>query len=177
MSLKLMIYKLVRNNGVKVSSKTEVVQNMKENNAIFARFSSDASFFISRRALTASFRVGAATNFGDHYEFYQANTLGGSTNLRGFGRSRFAGKTSLYQNTELRYKFNSVNGYFLRGNWGLLAFFDNGRVWMPEENSNTWHYGYGGGIWFLPYNKLAFTATYGGSNEGSLINIKTGFFF
>jgi hypothetical protein len=39
---------------------------MKESNANFVRFSSDASFFISHRALTAVFRVGAATNVGDH---------------------------------------------------------------------------------------------------------------
>jgi hypothetical protein len=35
----------------------------------------------------------------------------------------------------------------------------------------------GGGTWFLPYNKLAFSATYGTSKEGGLISIKTGFFF
>jgi hypothetical protein len=59
----------------------------------------------------------------------------------------------------------------------LLAFFDNGRVWIPDESSNTWHIGYGGGIWFLPYNKIAFTASYGISKEDNLVNIKAGFFF
>jgi outer membrane translocation and assembly module TamA len=150
---------------------------LKETKRNFAHISSDASFFVSHRSLTAAFRIGGATNIGNDYEFYQANTLGGTTNLRGFDRSRFAGKTSVYQNTELRYKFQSVNGYFLRGNWGLLAFFDNGRVWIPDESSNTWHYGYGGGIWFLPYNKIAFTASYGISKEQNSLLIKAGFLF
>jgi len=77
----------------------------------------------------------------------------------------------------LRYKFQNLNGYFFRGNWGLLAFLDNGRVWVPDESSNTWHVGYGGGIWFLPYNKIAFAASYGFSKEDNLLYIKAGFFF
>ena len=163
--------------GVKWNSQVEFIQNLKESNTNFTRLSSDFSFFISHRALTAAFRVGAATNVGDDYEFYQANTLGGTTNLRGYRRTRFSGKTSLYQNTELRYKFNDIKGYFLRGNWGLLGFFDNGRVWISDESSNTWHYGYGGGIWFLPYNKIAFTASYGVSKEDKLVYVKADFFF
>jgi hypothetical protein len=163
--------------GVQIHSGAEFIQNLKEGKRNFTRLSSDASFFVSHRSLTAAFRIGGATNIGNDYEFYQANTLGGTTNLRGFDRSRFAGKTSLYQNTELRYKFQNMNGYFLRGNWGLLAFFDNGRVWIPGESSNTWHYGYGGGIWFLPYNKIAFTASYGISKEQNSLLIKAGFLF
>src|SRR5438045_372163 len=49
-------------------------------------------------------KAGAATNIRNDYEFYQANTLGGPTNLRGYPRTRFAGKTSFYQNTKLRLK-------------------------------------------------------------------------
>jgi outer membrane translocation and assembly module TamA len=163
--------------GVKLNSRAEFTQNIKESNRNFVRLSSDVTFFVSHRALTAAFRTGVTANLGNDYEFYQSNSLGSSTNLRGFGRSRFSGKTSLYQNTELRYKFKSINGYYFRGNWGLLAFFDNGRVWTPGESSGTWHYGYGGGVWFLPYNKIALTATYGVSKEDKLLNIKTGFFF
>lgn len=162
--------------GVRLNSQVEFIQNLKESNTNFARLSSDASFYFSLHSLTVALRVGAATNVGD-YEFYQANTLGGITNLRGYRRTRFAGKTSLYQNTELRYKFKDIKGYFLRGNWGLLGFFDNGRVWVPDESSNKWHYGYGGGIWFLPYNKIAFTASYGISKEDKLVYVKADFFF
>lgn len=30
--------------------------------------------------------------------------------------------------------------------WGLLAFYDVGRVWLSGETSTTWHTGYGGGV-------------------------------
>ncbi len=163
--------------GAKFNTILEFTQNIKETESNFGRLSSDASFFVSAGSLTAAFRIGGSTILGNDYEFYQANTLSGATNLRGFRRSRFSGETSLFQNTELRLKFKSMNGYFLRGNWGLLGFFDNGRVWMPNESSNQWHYGYGGGLWFLPYNKMAFTATYGISKEDKLVSVKAGFLF
>ena len=163
--------------GVKFNAAAEFIQNLEESDRNFGRLSSDFSFFLSAGAFTAAFRFGGATNLGDNYQFYQANTLGGTTNLRGYGRTRFAGKTSFYQNTELRFKLQNLQGYFFRGNWGLLGFVDNGRVWIPEESSDTWHFGYGGGIWFLPYNKLAFAATYGASKEDSFIYLKADFLF
>jgi hypothetical protein len=163
--------------GIKINSVLEFTQNIKETERNFGRLSSDASFFISSGSLTAAFRIGGSTILGNDYEFYQANTLGGSTNLRGYRRSRFSGETSLYQNTELRLKFRTMSGYFLRGNWGLLGFFDNGRVWMPNESSDQWHIGYGGGLWFLPYNKMALTATYGVSKEDKFLTVKAGFLF
>ena len=86
-------------------------------------------------------RTGAATNFGD-YDIYFANTLGRSENLRGFWRYRFSGKTSFYQNTELRLALSK------RKNFGMLGFFDDGRVWIEEEDSKTFHVGYGGGLIF-----------------------------
>lgn len=162
--------------GMIINSGVELIHSLSESNTNFVRLSSDASFFFTHKSLTAAIKIGGATNLGDDYEFYQANTLGGTDNLRGYRRSRFTGEKSIYQNTELRYKLQTMKGYVFRGNWGLLAFFDNGRVWIPEETSHTWHYSYGGGIWFLPYNKIAFTATYGVSNEDKLLNIKAGFF-
>jgi len=163
--------------GIEINSAIAFIQNLEDTKRNFARLSSDISFFGSLQSLTAAVRIGGATNIGNNYEFYQANTLGGTTNARGFRRTRFSGKTSLYQNVELRYKLQNLKGRILRGNWGLLAFFDNGRVWIPDETSNIWHYGYGGGIWFLPYNKIAFTVSYGISKEDNLLNIKAGFFF
>lgn len=169
--------KLYPKKGMQVNTKATFTNNLTEANKSFVTLSSDASLFVSKRSFTLALRAGAATNTGDDYEFYQSNSLGGSSNLRGYNRSRFSGKTSLYQNTELRYKFSNVNGYFYRGNWGLLTFLDNGRVWVPGESSDKWHIGYGGGFWFLPYNKVAFTATYSVSREEKLVNIKAGFFF
>jgi hemolysin activation/secretion protein len=111
------------------------------------------------------------------YEFYQANTLGNSENLRGYWRTRFAGRSSVYQNTELRFNLATLRGYVFRGKLGLLGFFDDGRVWIKEENSSTMHMGYGGGIYYLPYNMMAFTAYFSTSKEASFATLRAGFFF
>lgn len=126
--------------------------------------------------LTFAHRSGAATNFGD-FEFYQANTLSGHTNLRGYWRTRFAGRSSVYQNTELRYRLADLRGYVFRGQFGLIGFFDDGRVWIKNENSSTIHTGYGGGVYYLPYNMMAFTAYFSSSREVSFVTLRAGFFF
>jgi len=49
--------------------------------------------------------------------------------------------------------------------FGLLAFNDVGRVWVDNENSSTWHTGYGGGIWIAPIDRIVFTGTLSYSKE------------
>lgn len=105
---------------------------------------------------------GAATLTGNP-EFYQLNAIGGSS-LRGYRRERFWGETSFHNNNELQYIFNAP-GKLVRGKMGVLAFFDQGRVWKKGELSNTWHYGYGGGVLLVPHNKVYVSAQYGISNE------------
>jgi len=163
--------------GVVVSSGLDVTSNLKDGSRQFARGTFSIAGFIPMKALTIALRAGTAANFGSEFEFYQSNTIGGSTNLRGFRRDRFSGKTSAYQNTEARLNFGTVNGYILKGQLGILAFSDVGRVWIPDEESNTWHWSYGGGIFFVPYNKIAFTITYGVSTEDQLLTLKAGFMF
>jgi len=163
--------------GIKFNAGGSYIRKIDAAQENFSQMFSEAAFYASVGRFTLASRTGVSTNIGGDYEFFHANVLGGLNNLRGFRKDRFAGKTSFYQNTELRYGLGSFNAYVTKGSWGVLGFFDNGRVWMPGENSNNWHFGYGGGIWFLPFNKMAFTATYGASKEDQLITIKTGFLF
>ena len=162
--------------GLNIKAGADYITNLK-NSKDFVQLYSESSVFFSTGAWTAALRGGVATNIGNDYEFYQANTLGGASNLRGYRRDRFSGKTSVFDNTELRYKISNYHGYIFRGEYGLLSFFDVGRVWVPDEKSNTWHSGYGGGFWALFYNRLPLTVTYGTSKEGSLLNVKAGFLF
>jgi hypothetical protein len=83
----------------------------------------------------------------------------------------------MFNNTEVRFKVKNFKGYVLGGQYGLLAFVDNGKVWMPDQESSAWHYGYGGGMWVLIYKRLPITATYGVSKEDRVINVKAGFLF
>jgi hypothetical protein len=162
--------------GVKIVSGVKYVKNIEDSKGYMNVYYNTA-FYFSTGKLTAAIRPGIAFNIGDNYEFFQANTLGGMKNLRGFRRDRFAGKTGLYNNAEVRLKFRNSNGYFLRGDFGFITFFDNGRVWVPNESSDKWHAGYGAGVFFIPYNMMALTATYGMSNEENTVSVKAGFLF
>ncbi len=146
---------------------------------IFVRLGSDISYFYTFYnpvRMTLGFRIGGATNIGD-FEFYQANTLGGRSNLRGYRKTRFSGHSVAYSNIDVRVQLSDFNIYIMRGIAGVLGFFDNGRVWAGDENSSVWHQGYGGGVWIAPFNKLAITATVGFSPDDTLFDLSLRFQF
>ena len=134
-------------------------------------FSGGLNFYVP---LTSHFvlavKNGGATVTGDP-KFYQLNAIGGSQNLRGYRRDRFRGRTAFFNNTELQYLFD-FKSYLFNGKAGFVAFYDVGRVWHPNESSNTWHSGYGGGITIAPFNKAMFSVTYGISNESKLLHLR-----
>ncbi|MCZ6901156.1 MAG: BamA/TamA family outer membrane protein, partial [Bacteroidetes bacterium] len=121
-------------------------------------------------------RVGGAHNFGD-FDFFQANTIGGSKNVRGFRGDRFSGRSSFYQNTELRISLLKFRNPLLTGKLGLILFSDIGRVWADGMPSDTWHHGYGGGIMLIPFNLGAITTVYEVSDERNQFRLKFGFQF
>lgn len=145
----------------------------------YINLQTELAFYYSLRLpaiVTLTTRFGGGINAGD-YEFYQANTLGGLSNLRGFRRTRFAGKNSFYNNTEIRVKLLTVKTYLFPAYAGVLAFNDVGRVWNPGERSSKWHNGVGGGIWLSPFNIAVISATCGFSEDGPLVSARLGFFF
>jgi hypothetical protein len=111
------------------------------------------------------------------YPYYHAAYLGGSSTLRGFDWQRFAGDASAYGSLELRFP---VSRYFviLPGEFGLFGFMDVGRVFLAGESSDTWHTGYGGGIWIAPLiRQLALRFSVAGSDEGTRVYFGFGFDF
>lgn len=163
--------------GVRFNTLFGINQNLDNTERNFPYMHVNLSAYATAGNFTFAFRSGLSTIFSNEYEFYQANTLGGTTNLRGYRRTRFSGRTSIYENAEVRWKFGSTNLYILKGQIGLIGFADGGRVWIPTEDSEKFHVGYGGGFFILPYNKLAFTFTYGVSEEDQIINVRAGFLF
>ena len=127
--------------------------------------------------LTLASRLGSTLNLSGDYEFFQAATLGGLANLRGYGRTRFAGRQSAYNNTEARLQLGRFRSYLLPATFGVLAFHDVGRVWVPGETSTTWHRGYGPGLWLAPTPQVVLAAMYGISPEDQLALVRLGFFF
>lgn len=121
-------------------------------------------------------RLGGVTTFGKA-AFYQSAFLGGHENLRGFRQYRFAGQHVLYNNLEARIKLAQVGSYILPGQFGLIAFYDAGKVWTKENNSSTIHQGYGGGLFFIPAQLTVFQMIAGHSKEGWLPYVTLGFRF
>ena len=121
-------------------------------------------------------RIGFGTVTGSP-AFFQLMYLGGAQTMRGFHTNRFAGKTALYNNAELRIKLFDFNSYLLPGSVGLIAFNDVGRVWMPGESSSQWHDSYGTGLYIVPAQLVLIQFVTGFSREGSLPYISVGFRF
>ena len=101
-------------------------------------------------------RVGGGTNFGNDFEFFQQQRIGGgiTSNLRGYRSDRFFGKTAYWQNFDLRAKLFSSYNRTLPFTFGLFTGFDYGRVWLENDTSDDWHYNYGGGIFITPVDLL-----------------------
>lgn len=148
-------------------------------NKNYLNLRTDLAFFHTLRlpaVVTLSTRFGGGINLAD-YEFYQANALGGLSNLRGLRRTRFSGKSAFYNNTEVRVKVLTLKTYLFPAYAGILLFNDVGRVWNPGEPSTKWHNGVGGGIWLAPFNLAVLSVTYAVSDDGPLASVRTGFFF
>jgi hypothetical protein len=166
-----------RKKGVQFTTGFSYTHNLDNTDRRMLKINGAVSFYHTFfNWLTFAHRTGASTISGD-YEFYQASTLGGNQNLRGYWRSRFAGRSAFYQNTDLRISLGNLRGYVVRGKLGIFGFIDDGRVWIKDEHSSTIHTGYGGGVFLLPYNSATLSLYYASSNEASMITLRTGFFF
>ena len=143
------------------------------------------SFSAPARVVLAA-RVGAGLSTGS-YDFYQAQILDGKTELRGFRKTRFYGDQKFYTNLEMRVKLFRIRTYVFPASLGILAFHDFGRVWYennegldpttPNGKSNAWHKGWGGGVWFTPFNLTVLSLEAGHSDEGTLGYVRLGFLF
>jgi len=140
---------------------------------------SEFSFYLNPdrdSVLIIANRTGGGTYFGTA-DYFQQIKLGGPQTLRGYHTWRFTGRTTLYNNFEVRLKVLDFTSYLLPGSVGLLGFNDIGRVWSAMDSSNAWHDGYGGGIYVIPAQLVLIQAAVGFSKEGSLPYLSIGFRF
>ncbi len=165
-----------------------VVSQLGDEKNNFQKFNSQAAFYISTGGTfntTLALRAGGGAISGD-FEFYQANTLGGLSNLRGYRIYRFTGDQMFFQNTELRIKLADFRTKVLPGQLGINLFYDIGRVWsdapnlqVVDETLDNWHNGYGAGFWIAPFGRTVLAAEYATSkDEGlNLFFFRFGFLF
>ena len=165
--------------GFRFKSEVDVNAGLVESEDTYATLTSRLTLYYSPSLspqLTLAARAGGAHNVGA-FPFFDANTLGGSANLRGYRGTRFAGRTNFYQNLDVRLELLNFASYLGYGRLGLLGFVDNGRVWTDGERSDVWHQGYGGGLWAYVFEAATLVGTVGLSQEGRTLTIELGFLF
>ena len=169
--------------GIKWLNELSINRELGNDRFKYTNLQSQAVFYLTPNfpfRITYAGRIGAAHNFGD-YRFYQANTLGGTTNLRGFNRTRFAGRSSVYANAEARLELFRFNFYLFPGKLGTLLFYDTGRVFADNDASRKLfkglHHGYGLGAWVDILNKAVIAGTYSIGGEANYFNLTYGFLF
>ncbi len=171
--------KVIPSRGVLWNTELKSYYGISDSTHDYNQLKSELSFYMSFRKpyrTVFAFRIGGSINSGD-YEFFQACSLGGKYNLRGYRATRFSGDACLYQNSELRFKLFDFSNYISKGQAGIIGFNDIGRVWLEGENSKKWHHGYGGGLWISPFNMAVITATYDFSIEDDMFSVKFNFLF
>lgn len=166
-------------NGVRFFQEIKHLQALNDNSRDVTSFHSELALywtFFKLSRITWATRFGGGLNQGD-YEFFQAQTVGGMDNLRGYRRNRFSGDAMLYNNTEARIKLAHLTTYLLPFTVGAVVFHDVGRVWYVGEKSTHWHNSYGAGIWLAPLELLVVTAQVGIGQEEILPSFTFGFQF
>lgn len=135
----------------------------------------------ANKQLVFATRIGGQYTFNNEFTIFQGAVLGGigkESNFRGFRRDRYRGKASFYQNVDLRWKLNSNNNALLPFSSGLIVGFDHGRVWLDGEDSDRWHYSFGGGIFLNPFDQIAISLTaFRTDDEITRFVLGGGFFF
>jgi hypothetical protein len=171
-------------NGVSWNLELGLYEAVNKEDRAFANIMSNLHLYhtINQTYTTIAMRLGGSHNVGNA-PFFKVSTLGGNQglgqlgNIRGMRRNRFSGQSTLYYNLEIRQKLAYFKTYLATFTAGILIFTDQGRLWQPGENSNTWHRGFGGGPWLNLYGSLIISATYTKSDIDNTIDVQLGFLF
>lgn len=158
---------LIPTRGVLLQGNTKVLSGLNDASHNTTISSGSFSFYTD---LSSRGRLVFATIFGGghttgRFEPEQAQYLGFTDHLRGYRVQRFAGRSAAYNNTELRLKIADINAWLFPAAVGVYGFHDMGRVWTDMKEPDTWHRGYGGGVWLAPFNRIVVTGYLSFSTE------------
>lgn len=163
--------------GIQWYTEFSYLKGMYKHSDDVAKITSDMAVYASlsqpARVVTV-LRFGGGHIFNKDFEYFQALNLGANNVLRGFRKNRFSGRSLAYGSLEVRVKLFDSKWYILPGSFGVLAFDDVGRVWMPNEKSRLWHNAIGGGIYYVPFNMVIISANVAFSKEEQLFNFSAG---
>jgi Omp85 superfamily domain/Calcineurin-like phosphoesterase len=163
--------------GIQWNTELSSMAGISKSSNNITRFQSDMAVYASFNdptRLIAVIQLGGGHIFNKNYEYFQALTLGSNNYLRGLRKNRYAGGSMMYGGLELRLKLIDVTSYLLPGSFGLVGFTETGRVWLKNEASHYWHYSYGGGIYYIPFNLFIVSGTIGYSKDEHIFNFSLG---
>lgn len=171
--------KVIPTSGYQLLVKLQGFGGLNKYSESFVRLVPEFSVYLpvnKKRSFVIANRIGGGLSLGK-MAFYQSLFAGGQENLLGYRQYRFAGEHVLYNNLEARLRLANFTGYILPGEFGMLGFYDVGRVWTRNEQSKIWHHGTGGGIYFAPAKLAVLSVVAGYSKEGWYPYITVGFRF
>ncbi len=163
--------------GITWYTRFEALKGINDNSKGISKLSTDMTVYASvldPSRIGAVIKLGGGHIFSKSYEYYQAMNLGNNNFLRGYKKNRFSGRSMVYSGLELRVKLFKSKSYVLPGTVGMLGFWDNGRVWVDNENSHKWHNSYGGGLYYFPYDIFRVSAIIAFSPEEKMFNFTLG---
>lgn len=162
--------------SLKMGYKTNVSGNGGEYGYVIPALSLDQKLLPSGVLVLAT-QWKAQFNIGNGYQFYQGASIGASDGPRGFRNQRFTGKTSYYQNTDIRLRLRKMKTGLLPISLGIFGGFDYGRVWHPEDQFDRWHTSYGGGLFLNGADIFSARFSLFHSEEGPRFLVGLGFGF
>ena len=131
--------------------------------------------------MTLALRFGGSHLIGgdEGLRFYNYQTLGNNTFLRGFRNNRFSGETAVYGNADLRISLFHWKNKILPLEVGINGGYDIGRVWLKGENSNDWHSVRTAGVWFSPFQLAVINVYYSFTNrrDDDAFTLRLGYYF
>lgn len=146
--------------------------NTFETNKSFGKYNAIAQGYLPfGEKFSLAVRAGGTAISGTP-DFFQYASVGGPMSIRGYYRDRYWGNAAFYNENEFRWITDLPIGKY-QNKIGIVALFDDGRVWYKGESSSVLHYGYGGGLLISPLHKFTGYVTYTFSREdGSLLQFK-----
>lgn len=150
---------LLADNGIKYEVYGQQSFNLNEDRGTL-KYGGQFTFYrMLNKVVNVASRISFEHNDGSP-EYYQLASMGGRTNYRAARADRYRGNTMFAHNIDLRF----IGFGFGKGEapteGGIILGMDYGRVWLDGEDSDTWHVGYGGGVWLAPLGATIITLTY-----------------
>ena len=77
----------------------------------------------------------------------------------------------------MRLQLATFRTYLFPAAFGIMAFYDAGRVWRDNDTDKNFHSGYGAGLWFSPLRRLLISFTWAVSKEDNIPLVGLGWKF